>query len=152
MNSTVSSSSSSVSGLSAAAKPYTGMTPAQFWDEDNATSVSRSTSRPEMTAPMTIDSEWIMRTAFSIKANAPYNEHWVFYQTLFADSPRRFQLISPLHQNGPEDRLHISVGCQTAYFYVTFHVYGYLKNGFQITEIQRSTKEGFKTVATFGSP
>jgi hypothetical protein len=149
--SNMSSSNSTTTTLSAGAKPYQGMTPSQFWDDDNLSSVSRGPA-PEITPPMTIDSEHIMRTAFRIKADRPFNEHWVFYQTLFQDSPKRFYLISPLHQNGPEDRLHISVGCHTSHFHVTFHVYGYLKNGFQITEIQRSTLEGYQTVAKFGSP
>ena len=90
-----------------------------------------------------------MRRAFSLKATAQYNETWIIYQTLFADSPGRFQLISELHQNTREDRLHISVSLTTLHFVATFHIYGFIKNHFVITDITRSTKDGIITVAEF---
>jgi hypothetical protein len=100
-------------------------------------------------SPIVLDSDTLMKHAFRLRANEP---QWIIYQTLFADSPGRFSVISELHQNGPEDRLHISVGCKTKHYNCTFHIYGYLKNGFQFTEITQSTPDGPKTVATFNPP
>jgi hypothetical protein len=114
----------------------------EFWDNKTPTPQGLPNS-------ITLDSNEIMRRAFSLKATAKYNESWIIYQTLFADSPGRFELISPLHQNTKEDRLHISVSLITLHFRATFHIYGYIKNHFIVTDITRSTRDGVMTVAEF---
>ena len=114
----------------------------EFWD-------AKTPAPQGLPTNITMDSSEIMRRAFSLKATTKYNETWIIYQTLFADSPGRFELISPLHQNTKEDRLHISVSLSTLHFKATFHIYGYIKNHFIITEITRSTRDGIMTVAEF---
>lgn len=60
---------------------------------------------------------------------------WVTLQTLYADSPSRFTIISSLHQNDVSDRLHYSVAVCLSWGMLTFHVYGYWKTLFQITDV-----------------
>lgn len=114
----------------------------EFWE-------TKTPAPQNLPTTITLDSNEIMRRAFSLKATAKYNETWILYQTLFADSPGRFELISPLHQNSKEDRLHISVSLSTLHFKATIHIYGYIKNHFIITEITRSTRDGYATIAEF---
>jgi hypothetical protein len=60
---------------------------------------------------------------------------WVTLQTLYAESPNRFTIISSLHQNDANDRLHYSVAVRLLRGSLTFHVYGYWKTMFQITDV-----------------
>lgn len=60
---------------------------------------------------------------------------WATLQTLYADAPSRFTIISSLHQNDSSDRLHYSVAVNLIWGSATFHVYGYWKTMFQITDV-----------------
>lgn len=66
---------------------------------------------------------------------ADRNLCWAALQTLYADSPSRFVIISSLHQNNADDRLHYSVAVTLTWGTLTFHVYGYWKTLFQITDV-----------------
>lgn len=56
-------------------------------------------------------------------------------RSLYAADPTRVRIISGIHQNNAEDRLHLSlvVACSPASY--TLHVYGYWKNYFRVTDI-----------------
>lgn len=63
------------------------------------------------------------------------NAFWATLQTLYTDTPTRFTIISSLHQNDSTDRLHYSVAVNLTWGSLTFHVYGYWKTMFQITDV-----------------
>lgn len=72
---------------------------------------------------------------------------WTSLQSLYCDSPSRFTIISSIHQNDPTDRLHYSVAVNHVWGSQTFHVYGWWKTQFQITDVSISDGTDMSSVS-----
>ena len=72
---------------------------------------------------------------FSKMKPSSWDESFPLIQQFFRDSPEKFIVISPLHQNDASDMLHFSVEFRLQFTTYRFHIYGYYKNLFVIQKI-----------------
>ena len=71
-------------------------------------------------------------------------------QALYAENPDRFRVISGIHQNSFEDKLHLSLVVECGKSSYTLHVYGYWKNYFRVGAVtMKDDDEEIRTIATF---
>ena len=71
-------------------------------------------------------------------------------QALYAENPDRFRVISGIHQNSFEDKLHLSLAVDCGKSSYTVHVYGYWKNYFRVGAVTiKETDDVVHTIATF---
>ena len=72
---------------------------------------------------------------------------------LYHGDRTRLEITAAIHQNSPHDRLHMSARIHIGpRAYTSIHIYGWLKNGFQITDIEaaRASRGGcVERIATF---
>ena len=85
-----------------------------------------------------IDYRGLMKRAFSqIRPSLEEMDScFPLIQQIYYEHPDHFQVISSLHQNRPEDRLHFSVELRERFYTYKFHINGYLINlGFNPSDI-----------------
>jgi hypothetical protein len=71
-------------------------------------------------------------------------------QAVYCDNPDRFRVISGIHQNSFEDKLHLSLAVDCGKSSYTLHVYGYWKNYFRVGAVtMKDDDEEIRTIATF---
>lgn len=96
------------------------------------------------TYPRTID------TVFRDLAPKDKTVLFSLLQSLYSENPRRFRVISGIHQNSAEDKLHMSlvVDCDKGSY--TLHMYGFWKNYFRVTMLTLKDDDGdVQTIARF---
>lgn len=71
-------------------------------------------------------------------------------QALYAENSERFRVISGIHQNSFEDKLHLSLAVDCGKSSYTLHVYGYWKNYFRVGAVtMKEDTDEIRTIATF---
>ncbi len=71
-------------------------------------------------------------------------------QALYSENPDRFRVISGIHQNSFDDKLHLSLAVDCGKSSYTVHVYGYWRNYFRIGAVtMKDEDEEIRTIATF---
>lgn len=92
----------------------------------------------------------IIETAFTKLKPKQINPVFDMLQSIFADNPSRFKIISGIHQNSPTDQLHLSVVVQLQWRSYTIHLYGYVRNLFLLTHITMMEQDrSVQTIAEF---
>lgn len=96
------------------------------------------------TYPRTMDS--VFRTLVPKEKTMTFS----LLQTLYAENPDRFRVISGIHQNSFEDKLHLSLAVDCGKSSYTVHVYGYWRNYFRVGAVtMKDDDEEIRTIATF---
>ena len=80
-------------------------------------------------------SSW-MDKAFSVFKPTTFSDVFPIIQYQYRQTPDKFKVISPLHQNDENDKLHFSVELSLPYLSYRFHIYGYYKNVFIIQRVE----------------
>ena len=78
--------------------------------------------------------DWMSLAFTRLKPNIQ-SDLFPLIQEIYRTNPSVFFVIGNLHQNDDTDRLHFSVELRLSYFNYRFHIYGYWKNGFKVTDI-----------------
>lgn len=98
-----------------------------------------------VTYPRTIDA--VFKTLIPKEKTMTFS----LLQSLYAENSERFRVISGIHQNSFDDKLHLSlaVNCGKSGSY-TVHIYGYWKNYFRVCSVtMKDDDEEIKTIAVF---
>lgn len=96
------------------------------------------------TYPRTVES--VFKTLVPKEKTATFS----LLQALYSENPDRFRVISGIHQNSMEDKLHLSLAVDCGKTSYTLHVYGFWKNYFRVGMVtMKDDDEQIKTVATF---
>ena len=77
----------------------------------------------------------LLNTVFNYLRPNVASELWAIIQHYYSLRPEDFVVICPLHQNDETDRLHFSVELNVKYGCYRFHIYGFYKGKFIVTEI-----------------
>ena len=99
----------------------------------------------------TIDLERVAHLAFTLTPERQGIAYGLL-RTLYHNDKSSLVITAGIHQNGPTDGLHMSAKLHIGpRAFQTIHIYGWLKNGFQITRIEayRSDLGIAEVVATF---
>ena len=104
----------------------------------------RATDIFASTYPRTID------TLFKTLVPKEKTMTFAILQALYAENPERFRVISGIHQNSFDDKLHLSLAVDCGKSSYTLHVYGYWKNFFRVGALTiKDADETIQTIATF---
>lgn len=96
------------------------------------------------TYPRTIES--VFKTLVPKEKTATFS----LLQALYTDNPDRFRVISGIHQNSMDDKLHLSLAVDCGKSSYTLHVYGFWKNYFRVGMVtMKETDDDIRTIATF---
>jgi len=96
------------------------------------------------TYPRTMDS--VFRTLVPKEKTMTFS----LLQALYIENPDRFRVISGIHQNSFEDKLHMSLAVDCGKSSYTVHVYGFWKNYFRVGAVtMKDDDEEIRTIATF---
>lgn len=92
----------------------------------------------------------IIDTAFSKLKSNFISPVFDMLQSIYADSPNRFKVISGIHQNNVADQLHLSIVVQLQWRTYTLHIYGFIRNSFIISHITMMEQDkSVHTIAEF---
>jgi len=97
----------------------------------------------------------ILDTTFNrCRPNGGFNPMFFLLRTLYKADPGRFAIVAGLHQNTPEDALHLTIRVIgfTGNDNLTIHLNGYWRNGFKQTTITYVSNGSIIILADFRPP